>query len=95
MSQASLPPLRCPVCSGTNVSVATQLTKQGSNGGVQLAFQGPDVSWASTGQEVFAAKRARACLDCGHVIVFLSDTKLQKLRARIGALTSLPPEDEV
>jgi len=96
MSQEDEPlaKLRCPVCSGSHVSPATTLRTDGAGRGLRLLFQGPDVSWASTGHEAFTARTARVCLDCGHVMTFFSQTQLAKLRARLSEVTALVPPDD-
>lgn len=93
MYRDTLRPLQCPTCGGTQLTPATQLTKEGTNSGLRVLFQGPDESWASTGQESFPVKRARVCLHCGYVMAFMSDPALRKLRSRIASLQPLPPAD--
>ena len=89
-----LPPLQCPTCSGTNITPATQIKMQSSNVGLHVVFQTAEESWASTGQEGFPVKRGRVCLDCGYVLLFMSDRALGELRQKAAALRPLAPTDQ-
>ena len=74
------------MCSGPNVTPSTQFKQEGSNVSVHLVFQGGAPSSASTNQKGFGVERARACLDCGYVMLFLPSERLNELRHGIASL---------
>lgn len=80
---------RCPLCQGTSVTPATQFRQQSSTLSVTSVFQGPGRSWASSGEEGFEVGRCRVCLDCGYVLLFLSQEELALLQKRIALLVPL------
>jgi len=77
------------MCRGSNITLATRFRQQSSDLSVTAVFQGPDKSWASTGEEGYEVGRCRVCLDCGHVLLALSSEELSRLRQRIGVLVPL------
>jgi hypothetical protein len=38
--------------------------------------------------------RGRTCLNCGHVMMFLSENQLSQLRQKIGGLAPQPPHPQ-
>ena len=86
-------PSRCPVCAGSNLSPETTFKSQSNNKSLELEFQGPESSWADSGKRAYAVNRGRACLDCGHVIVFLRADALAALRAELPTLKPIDSSD--
>ena len=89
-----LRPLQCPTCGGANVTPATQLKEQSKETGLHVVFESGEETWASRGHAGFPVKRGRVCLDCGYVMVFMSDRALGELRAKIAGLRPLAPTDQ-
>jgi hypothetical protein len=83
-----LRPLECPVCGGSHVTPATRVKQMNADIGLHAVFEGGD------GTAGFAVTRCRACLDCGHVLLFLSDKQLGDLRQKITGLLPVPPHPQ-
>jgi hypothetical protein len=83
-----LRPLHCPVCGGPHVTPATQVKQMNADTGLHAVFEDGD---STAG---FAVMRGRACLDCGHVMLFLSDKQLGELRQKITGLRPLTPHPQ-
>ncbi len=72
-------PGSCTFCASTRVSAPTLLDP--TDGFLKIRYE----------ESVdFVVGRARVCLDCGHVMVFLSETQLERLR---GMAPRLRPRD--
>jgi hypothetical protein len=57
------------------------------HGNLALCFQrNPKGGLFSKGNEYFGPPLGRACLDCGHVMLFLKPADLGRLRQEAGAL---------
>jgi len=89
-----LRPLQCPTCGGANITPATQLKQQSVSTGLHVVFSTGAETWASSGQEGFAVKRGRVCLDCGYVMVFMSSAALSDLRGKVARLQPVAPTDQ-
>ena len=85
--------LHCTMCGGPHITPATRIRQQSSNIGVTMDFRKEAESWASKGLTSTAVGRARACLDCGHVMLFLTDQNLAELRAGMAAGWQGLPQD--
>jgi len=69
--------LRCGVCGSSRLSPAGQLrTLEGQNDRLRLKFPRPS---AFKLRPTFDVDFARACLDCGALLPFLSDVDLKQL----------------
>ena len=73
--------LRCAACGGESLSPRGPLTLPADPGKVRFAsvVLGGFPGWL-TNNEVFPVKYARICLDCGHVMAFVDEPELRKLR---------------
>ena len=69
MSAPQKPP-HCTMCGGPNVSPSTRFRSQNTNVGVTMEFDNNSIR----------VGRARTCLDCGYVMLFLDDFRLAELR---------------
>ncbi|OQB17044.1 MAG: hypothetical protein BWY17_01313 [Deltaproteobacteria bacterium ADurb.Bin207] len=69
--------LRCGVCGSERLSPAYQWVA------FQQHFNVPDADkgWLGSKNLVATESVKRVCLDCGHVMGFVSDETLQKIRA--------------
>ncbi len=81
------------MCGGPNVTPSSRIREQASNTGLSLDFRKEPESWAAKGLAGVAVGRARACLDCGHVMLFLTDIELNALREGIKAGWQALPQD--
>ena len=81
------------MCSGANLTPSTQFKQELDPYGVQLVFQGADPSSASADKKEFGVRRARACLDCGYVMLFLASERLDELRQGLASLQPHVPDD--
>lgn len=77
MSTNASAPIRCPVCSGENLTAEASYVVSGAslrfrNAGKKKVF-GPNYLHT-------AVNRGRVCLDCGHVVLFLSSEEMERLR---------------
>lgn len=82
------------MCGGPNVTPATQFRSEGVSTGVGMNFQAAAETWSSRGRAGPRVGRARACLDCGHVMLFLGNEALNELRQGMGAGWRPLAEDE-
>jgi hypothetical protein len=73
------------MCGSVHVSAATRIRKQGSNKGVCVDFKASAETWSSTGETSVRVGRARTCLACGHVMLFMDAIRLAELRQGIEA----------
>jgi hypothetical protein len=64
----------CPCCSGTNLRPGGLPIYVPLYPGARLEFK-PEGNWLTT-----HSLQARACLDCGHVALFMNEASIQKLR---------------
>ncbi|MEU1805076.1 hypothetical protein [Streptomyces sp. NPDC019937] len=77
--------LRCGVCGSSRLSPVAQLrTLEGQNDRLRLTFPRPR---AYKLRPAFDVDFARACLDCGAVLPFLSDVDLKQLNDDADGLT--------
>ena len=76
--------IRCVACGGTNVTPPTMAAAGEHSVTVYLATE------AAEKAEHFNADRARVCLECGHVMLTLSDENLRLFRMLAPALRPYP-----
>lgn len=65
---------KCPCCSGANLRPGGLPICIPLYSGARLEFK-PEENWLTT-----HSLQALACLDCGHVALFLGEASIQKLR---------------
>jgi len=73
---------RCASCGGTSLTPATKFDP--SDGFAYVWFRDRRVTptvLGGDGTQHLAIDRARVCLDCGHVMLGFSDSRLAELRA--------------
>jgi DNA-directed RNA polymerase subunit RPC12/RpoP len=74
--------LQCPVCGSQELSPKTDYSSFETHarftgmGGAGLLGGAKDLT--------MGASRARVCLDCGHLILFVSDSDRRRLRTAVG-----------
>ena len=68
------------MCEGPNVTPATHFRSESTDTGVTMDYREGPETWASKGLTAIRIGRARTCLDCGHVMLFLSNERLSELR---------------
>ncbi len=74
--------LKCAVCGGTRTTPPTSMPAD--SGWVKLLYKVPDGGFLSQGLSLHCV--GRACLDCGHVMMFLDPEALEQARAQTGFL---------
>jgi hypothetical protein len=83
MKASMIQPLRCPLCTSPRLTPKARVPGERSD--VHLRYATPGGGLLSQG--VRLTFRGSACLDCGHVLLFLDDESL----ARARAMTTFPP----
>jgi hypothetical protein len=77
------------MCHSPNVTPPTQFRQQSSNLTVQAVFDVLQQSWNSPTGFVVEIGRCRLCLDCGYVLLFITDERLTELRESMGKIRPL------
>ena len=78
---------RCVACGNSNLTPETKFDT--SEGYANLYFKRRDVVagfFSTSDTQTLAIDRARACLDCGYVMLFLGEGKLEWLRKELPGL---------
>jgi len=76
---------RCTMCGSEHITAPTRFRQHGTNSGVCMDFQVEPETWSSTGRTNIRVGRARACLACGYVMLFVHAASLAELRQGITA----------
>lgn len=82
----------CAMCGSVHISPETHFEPTEGVATMHFVLRDPPTGWLADPRLRLRITRARACLDCGHVALFLSPKRREELRQAASGLLAIPPD---